>query len=298
MKIARFNSDRLGVVEGDRLYDVSAALSVLPSSTWPAPVGDPLIQHLAELRPAIERIRASAPSMALSAVTLHSPITQPSKIMAAPANYRKHVEQDTKDAGVDQGVHRQALIGVERPSEKFGLFLKSLSSLAGPAEGIQTILPDRRTDHEVELAVIIGRAGRDIPRAHAMEHVAAYAIGLDTTVRGAEDRSFRKSPDTYCTLGPWLVTADEIPDPYALELALSIDGERRQFSSTGAMTMDIGELIALASTFYTLHPGDVLLTGTPEGVGPILPGQVLRAHCTGIGEMAVPIRASFTRSIT
>jgi 2-keto-4-pentenoate hydratase/2-oxohepta-3-ene-1,7-dioic acid hydratase in catechol pathway len=161
--------------------------------------------------------------------------------------------------------------------------------LAGPAEGIRTVLPDRRTDHEVELAVVIGLPGRDIPRAQAMRHVAAYAIGLDTTVRGAEDRSFRKSPDTYCTLGPWLVTADEIPDPYGLDLALWVNEERRQFSSTGAMTMDISELIALASSFYTLHPGDVLLTGTPEGVGPIQPGQVLRASCVGIGDMTVPV---------
>jgi 2-keto-4-pentenoate hydratase/2-oxohepta-3-ene-1,7-dioic acid hydratase in catechol pathway len=289
MKIARFNQDRLGLVEGDRIFDVSAALAVLPPQAWPAPIGDPLIRHLAALQVAIGPIRGSCPSLALSDVSLHSPITQPSKIMAAPANYRKHVEQDTKDAGVDQGVHRQALVGVERPSEKFGLFLKSLSSLAGPAEGIRTVLPDRRTDHEVELAVVIGLPGRDIPRAQAMRHVAAYAIGLDTTVRGAEDRSFRKSPDTYCTLGPWLVTADEIPDPYGLDLALWVNEERRQFSSTGAMTMDISELIALASSFYTLHPGDVLLTGTPEGVGPIQPGQVLRASCVGIGDMTVPV---------
>jgi 2-keto-4-pentenoate hydratase/2-oxohepta-3-ene-1,7-dioic acid hydratase in catechol pathway len=90
-------------------------------------------------------------------------------------------------------------------------------------------------------------------------------------------------------LGPWLVTADEIPDPYGLDLALWVNEERRQFSSTGAMTMDISELIALASSFYTLHPGDVLLTGTPEGVGPIQPGQVLRASCVGIGDMTVPV---------
>jgi 2-keto-4-pentenoate hydratase/2-oxohepta-3-ene-1,7-dioic acid hydratase in catechol pathway len=292
MKIARFNQDRLGLVEDDRIFDVSAALAILPFQRWPAPLGDPLIRHLAELLPAVRHARQDALSLPLSEVRLHSPVTQASKIMAAPANYRKHVEQDTRDAGVDQGVHRQMLVGVERPSEKFGLFLKSLSSLVGPAEGIRTILPERRTDHEVELAVVIGRSGRDIPRAHAMQYVAAYTIGLDTTIRGAEDRSFRKSPDTYCTLGPWLVTADEISDPYSLDLALWVNGERRQFSSTGAMTMDISELIALASTFYTLHPGDVLLTGTPEGVGPVLPGETLRASCTGIGEMTVAICAA------
>ncbi len=293
MKLARFNHDRLGLVEGDQVFDVSAALALLPAPRWPAPMGDPLIAHLADLLPAVRQARASASALPLAQVTLHSPITQPSKIMAAPANYRKHVEQDTRDAGVDQGVHRQALQGVERPSEKFGLFLKAQSSLAGPAEGIRTILPDRRTDHEVELAVVIGLGGRAIPRDQALRHVAAYTIGLDTTVRGAEDRSFRKSPDTYCTLGPWLVTADEIADPHALELALWVNGEQRQRSSTGAMTMDIGELVALASTFYTLHPGDVLLTGTPEGVGPVQTGDTVRAACSGIGEMTLRV-ASLT----
>lgn len=290
MKLARFNEDRLGLIEGDQVLDVSLALEALPPQRWPAALGDPLIRHLDVLMAAVRELRAGAQVLPLDQVSLHSPITQPSKIMAAPANYRKHVEEDTKDAGVDQGVHRKALEGVERPSEKFGLFLKSLSSVAGPHEGIRTVLPQRRTDHEVELAVVIGRGGHSIARQDALQHVAGYMIGLDTTVRGAEDRSFRKSPDTYCTLGPWLVTADEIADPHRLDLALWVNGERRQSSSTGAMTMDIGELIALASTFYTLHPGDVLLTGTPEGVGPIQAGDVLRARCSGIGEMELRIQ--------
>lgn len=292
MKLARFNHDRLGLIEGERVFDVSAALKVLPAQRWPAPVGDPLIAHFADLLPVVQDARTSARAVPLPEVTLHSPITQPSKIMAAPANYRKHVEQDTRDAGVDQGAHRKSLEGVERPSEKFGLFLKAQSSLAGPAEGIRTILPDRRTDPEVELAVVIGRTGRNIPCEQALRHVAAYTIGLDTTVRGAEDRSFRKSPDTYCTLGPWLVTADEIGDPHALTLTLSVNGEDRQRSSTGAMTMKVGELIALASSFYTLHPGDVLLTGTPEGVWPVWPGDTVHASCSGIGAMSLRVHPS------
>lgn len=291
MKICRFDEDRLGIVEGDSVFDVSQALAALPPLRWPLPPGDPLVAHLPKLVEAMARCRATATARALGAVRLHSPITSPTKIMAAPANYRLHVELDTRDPGVDQGVHRQALAGVERPVDKYGLFLKAASAIAGPADGISTVLTERRTDHEVELAVVIGRAGRSIPRQRAMDHVAGYCIGLDMTVRGAEDRSFRKSPDSYAVLGPWLVTPDEIPDPHALALSLWVNGERRQHSSTAAMTVDIPDLIAAASAMYTLHPGDVIMTGTPEGVGPVHPGDELRVACERIGEMRLQVRA-------
>jgi 2,4-diketo-3-deoxy-L-fuconate hydrolase len=291
MKLCRFNGDRLGLVEGDKVLDVSVAVEALPPVRWPVPLGDPLVSHLAQLLPVVQRARAGARTLPLAEVRLSSPLTNPSKVMAAPANYRLHVEQDTKDAGVDQGVHRKALEGVERPTEKYGLFLKATSAISGPAEGVQVILPDRRTDHEVELAVVIGKAGHSIPRGKAMEHVAGYCIGLDMTVRGTEDRSFRKSADSYTVLGPWFVTADEIPDPHALQMSLWVNGERRQHSSTGAMTIDIPDLIAIASSMYTLYPGDVILTGTPEGVGPVVPGDVVKVGCEGIGEMTFAVTA-------
>ncbi|MDB5860762.1 MAG: 5-carboxymethyl-2-oxo-hex-3-ene,7-dioate decarboxylase [Ramlibacter sp.] len=291
MKLCRFNGDRLGLVEGDKVLDVSAAVEALPAVRWPVPLGDPLVKHLEQLLPAVQRARAGARTLPLAEVRLSSPLTNPSKVMAAPANYRLHVELDTKDAGVDQGVHRKALEGVERPTEKYGLFLKATSAIAGPAEGVQVILPDRRTDHELELAVVIGKAGHSIPREKAMDHVAGYCIGLDMTVRGSEDRSFRKSADSYTVLGPWFVTADEIPDPHALQMSLWVNGERRQHSSTGAMTIDIPDLIAIASSMYTLYPGDVILTGTPEGVGPVVPGDVVKVGCEGIGEMTFAVTA-------
>ncbi|MDB5898356.1 MAG: 5-carboxymethyl-2-oxo-hex-3-ene,7-dioate decarboxylase [Ramlibacter sp.] len=291
MKLCRFNDDRLGLVEGDMVLDVSAALDVLPPVRWPVPLGDPLVRHLQALLPAVRNARIAAPRLPLSEVRLHSPLTNPSKVMAAPANYRLHVEQDTRDPGVDHGVHRKALEGVERPTEKYGLFLKATSAIAGPAEGVQVILPERRTDHEVELAVVIGTAGHAIRRADAMQHVAGYCIGLDMTVRGTEDRSFRKSPDSYTVLGPWFVTADEVADPHALMMSLWVNGERRQHSSTGAMTVDIPDLIAIASSMYTLHPGDVILTGTPEGVGPVVPGDTVRVACDRLGEMSFAVSA-------
>lgn len=288
MKLCRFNDSRLGWVEGDDVHDVTAALDVLPAVRWPVPLGDPLVVHLAALLPAVRRARETAKTLKLSAVRLNSPLTNPSKVMAAPANYRLHVQQDTKDAGVDPGgFHAKALAGIERPAETYGLFLKATSAIAGPAEGVQIILPDRRTDHEVELAVVIGKTGHSISREDAMAHVAGYTLGLDMTVRGTEDRSYRKSPDSYTVLGPWFVTADEIADPHALTMSLWVNGERRQHSSTGAMTVDIPDLISLASHMYTLYPGDVILTGTPEGVGPVLPGDEIRVACDGIGEMTL-----------
>ena len=106
----------------------------------------------------------------------------------------------------------------------------------------------------------------------------ATAIGLDVTIRGSEDRSLRKSADSYTVLGPWLVTADEIPDPGALDLEIAVNGERRQKSNTKYLILGVAELIELASSFYTLYPGDVVLTGTPEGVSPIKPGDQHRRH--------------------
>lgn len=292
MKICRFNTDRLGLIEGDRVLDVSAALELIPATRWLGPLGDPLVLYLDALRPAIADLRATAASHPLAQVTLHSPITRPTKIMAAPANYKLHVALDAVKPEIDHGVHAKALEGVERPVDKYGLFLKASASVAGASEGVQIVLPERRTDHELELAVVIGKPGRNIARADALQHVAGYTIGLDMTVRGAEERSYRKSPDSYTVLGPSLVTADEIDDPHALTMSLWVNGERRQHSSTGAMTVDIPDLIAFASRVYTLHPGDVILTGTPEGVGPVLPGDVVRVTCEGLGEMQFGVSAA------
>ena len=148
-----------------------------------------------------------------------------------------------------------------------GLFLKANSALVGPSEGVAVRFPDRRTDHEAELGVIIGRAGSNIARDDALDHVAGYAIAMDMVVRGPEDRSFRKSVDTYAVLGPWLVTADEAPAPDAFSFTLTIDGAVRQSAHTRDMILDVPGQIAWASQFYTLHPGDIFMSGTCDGVG-------------------------------
>jgi 2-keto-4-pentenoate hydratase/2-oxohepta-3-ene-1,7-dioic acid hydratase in catechol pathway len=112
------------------------------------------------------------------------------------------------------------------------------------------------------------------------------------TIRGPEDRSFRKSIDSYTVLGPWLVTADEGLNPDQVDIQIDVNGQTRQNSNTSDMVMDVAELIEFASSFYTLEPGDVLMTGTPQGVGPVRPGDVMVAKGSGLGEMTVHVRAA------
>jgi 2,4-diketo-3-deoxy-L-fuconate hydrolase len=172
------------------------------------------------------------------------------------------------------------------------MFLKANSALVGPSEGIPIRFPDRRNDHEVELVMVIGKTGSDIPQSKALDHVVGYCLGLDMTVRGREDRSFRKSVDGYAVLGPWMVTADEIPDPDAIPLSLEVNGEKRQNSNTSQLIYNCRRLIEFASEFYTLYPGDLVYTGTPDGVGPVKPGDVVVCRSApALGELKIKVRA-------
>jgi 2,4-didehydro-3-deoxy-L-rhamnonate hydrolase len=291
MRLCRFDRNRLGLVEDNRVYDVTDVWADIAPPQWPYPLGDPLMIHLEQIRAAAEKLRKTASYRLISEVRLYSPISSPTKVMAAPANYRLHITVDAQDPGVHQGLHNKQLEGVERPVEKLGIFLKASSAVVGPGEGVALKWLDRRNDHEVELATVIGKVARDVPRAKAFDYIAGYTVGLDMTVRGTEDRSYRKSADSYAVLGPWLVTKDEIEDPQKLTIWLELNGEPRQRSSTGAMIVGIAELIEIASSIYTLYPGDVLLTGSPEGVSAVKPGDRMRAGCDGVGEMTVDIRA-------
>jgi 2-keto-4-pentenoate hydratase/2-oxohepta-3-ene-1,7-dioic acid hydratase in catechol pathway len=287
MRLCRFDNGRLGVgvVEGASLRDVTAALDVLPSYRYPLPSCDPLIANLDAVAARVRAIAPSALSLPLSAVTLLPPVANPGKLVAAPVNYRKHLDEVKGDASL----HHQNPINT---IHKAGLFLKATSALVGAGEGIALRKLDRRNDHEVELAFVIGKTADRVSRGDALACVAGYCIGLDITIRGPEERSFRKSADSYAVLGPWLVTSDEIPDPGTLDLSLSVNGEVRQQSNTRNLTLGVAEIIELASSFYTLHPGDVVFTGTPEGVGPIEPGDTIVATIERIGSMEVKVRAA------
>jgi 2,4-didehydro-3-deoxy-L-rhamnonate hydrolase len=285
MRLCRFNDNRLGLVRGDEVVDVTAALDALPAHRYPLPRHDPLIAHLAELRTGIAAAAEHAQPIPLATIDLLAPIANPGKIVAAPVNYKKHLEE----ARADAAIHHQKQV---EEIQKIGLFLKAPSSVVGPGEGIAVRHPDRRTDHEIELAVVIGARADRVAKERAFDNVAGYCIGFDITVRGPEERSLRKSIDGYTVLGPWFVTADEVKDPAALDLELKVNGATRQRASTRDLIIPIPELIAFASSFYTLMPGDVLLTGTPEGVGPIQPGDVLDAAISGIGAMQVRVRSA------
>jgi 2-keto-4-pentenoate hydratase/2-oxohepta-3-ene-1,7-dioic acid hydratase in catechol pathway len=287
MRFCRFDGDRLGVVLDGELADVSEVLDHVPSKRWPDLAGDPLIARLDHLRAPIESLLGRAPRRPLSEVRLESPVPRPGKVIAAPVNYLAHLEE----VRADPEIHRQRRIAEIREA---GLFLKASSSVVGPAEGPRVPFPDRRTDHEIELAVVIGRQARNLSVEEALACVAGYTIGLDMTVRGPEERSLRKSFDGATVLGPWLVTAEEIPDPQDLVLELRCDGELRQQAGTREMIMSVRELVAFASQWYTLEPGDVLLTGTPAGVGPVRPGSHLEARISRIGTLHTVVRGDGT----
>ena len=285
MRLCRFDQDRLGVVEGDVVRDVTQALEVIPAYRYPLPEYDLLIANLGKVAGRANELRANAAATPLAKVKLLSPVANPGKLIAAPVNYQKHLDEVKADSQIhaNNPAHTVTI-------QTAGLFLKATSSLTGAGQGIAVVKPERRTDHEVELAVVIGRPGRNVARADALAYVAGYCIGLDVSIRGSEDRSFRKSPDSYSVLGPWLVTADEIPDPGVLDLEISVNGTTRQKSNTRYLILGVPELVELASAFYTLHPGDVIFTGTPEGVSPIQPGDEVRATVQGIGTMDVRVR--------
>ncbi|TAK80638.1 MAG: FAA hydrolase family protein [Betaproteobacteria bacterium] len=282
MKICRYDDNRIGVVDGDAIRDVTSIASELGTFAYPLPKYDPFIANLGKLKSRMESAARSAAGVPLDRVKLLSPVANPGKIIAAPVNYTRHLQE----ALADKGIHHGNLIN---EIHKAGMFLKAASAVVGAGEGVKLVHTDRRNDHEVELALVIGRTAKNVSAAQAPEHVAGYCIGLDMTIRGPEERSLRKSPDSYCVLGPWMVTADELGDPGFLRLTITVNGEPRQDANTSDLILGVAELVAWASSFYTLHPGDVLLTGTPQGVGPVKPGDVMVAAIERIGSMTIHV---------
>src|SRR5579884_1571866 len=181
MKICRFNDNRLGLVDGPTVKDVTAALEVIPPQRYPLPSYDVMIANLPRIRETILAAAANAEALPLAECRLLSPVANPGKIVAAPVNYKKHLDE----ARADPQIHHQNQVA---EIQRAGLFLKATSSLVGPSEGVVIRHPDRRTDHEIELAAIIGSHADRVTREQALSHVAGYCIGFDITVRGPEER--------------------------------------------------------------------------------------------------------------
>lgn len=282
MKICRFDGDRLGLVENETVIDVSAALSALPDLQWPVPHGDALVTNWSSVEARLEGVMVSAPRLDLSEVRLTSPVANPSKIIGIARN-RKNL--DAESLGSENSFAKG-----RGDSDPIHMFIKATSALVGPADGVALRFTDRRNDPEAELAIIIGKGGTDIDESDALSHVFGYSIGLDMSLRGPEPASARKSIDSYAVLGPWITTADEIPDPDNLATRLFVDGEILQDANTNQLAFGVRRLIAHTSSYYTLYPGDVIMAGTAASFAPIHPGSVMTADFAGIGRMDVAVR--------
>jgi 2-keto-4-pentenoate hydratase/2-oxohepta-3-ene-1,7-dioic acid hydratase in catechol pathway len=222
-----------------------------------------------------------ADGIPIADVRLRAPVADPSKIIAAPVNYRDHQAEMSSDAQVGA----------------LGFFLKAPSSLLDPGGTIQLPYHDRRFDQEGELALVIGRTARRVSEEAALSYVFGYTGLLDVTMRGGEDRSTRKSFDTFTPMGPVLVTADEFGDPDDVRLRCWVSGQLRQEASTKDLIWGVARLVSYASSVATLYPGDVITTGTPAGVGPLAAGDNIRLQLSGVGvDLTVRVAADATVS--
>jgi 2-keto-4-pentenoate hydratase/2-oxohepta-3-ene-1,7-dioic acid hydratase in catechol pathway len=253
--------------------DVTPVLERLPAQRWPAPPGDALIADLAGLRSWIEAAAVEAPAFELERVSLRAPVANPGKVIAVRGNYR-----DTAGEGAS----------ATPPGPE--LFLKAASSVAGSGDGLELRLPGRRVDHEVEMVAVVGRRTGSPAQAVQPGAVAGYCIGIDVTMRGPEDRGLRKSLDGFTVLGPWLTTPDEVADPGRLEVELSVNGDPRQRGSTSGLLHGVPALLAAAASYFTLQPGDIIMTGTPSGVGPLERGDVVHCRIDRLGTLRVEVR--------
>ncbi len=280
MKLASYDGGRLAVLDGDELVDITALAGADPAA-WPQVGMLHLIDRFDDLKPRIEEALRSSPRLRLADVRLETPIPWPNKIIAYPANYHAHIEE--------QKGSKVGLISEFKASGQ-GFFLKANSSLSGPSDPILLPnVPGREIHHESEVAIIIGKGGRGIPLDRAMEHVFGYSCLVDVVIRGREERVMRKSYDSFCPVGPYIVTADEVPDPTDINFQLTVNGELRQSANTRDLIVDIPAMIHMASAVMTLYPGDIIASGTPKGVGPIVDGDMLRISIESVGSMSLPV---------
>jgi 2-keto-4-pentenoate hydratase/2-oxohepta-3-ene-1,7-dioic acid hydratase in catechol pathway len=279
------NEDRVGVadVEHGVVHDVT---DLLPSG---AGVLD-LITDWTRLRPALGSVR-STPAHPLDAVTLRAPIPEPRRdLFCVGKNYREHAVEFSR-SGYDAAGRSEEL-----PTHPV-VFAKATTAVTGPFADIDPHPGlTREIDYEAELAVIIGKGGRDIPRGRASDHVWGYTIINDVTARDLqrahEQWLLGKSLDTFCPMGPFAVSADEITDVTALGVSATVNGERRQSGTVKDLIFDIPDLMATISAGITLLPGDIIATGTPAGVGIgftpprfLTPGDVVEVSITGLGTL-------------
>ena len=278
MKLALFNDFQLGVIQEGRIYEIGEKLFGQYLPKWGVCPMVRLIAEFEQKQAEIEGILQAAPSYPLSEVRLRHPVARPGKIVAAPVNYLSHKKE----------------MNVEHTARGLGFFLKAQSSLIGPNDTILLPNAERRFDHELEFAFVIGKTAKHVKRADALDYVFGYTGLIDVTLRPDdthhEERCLRKSFDTFTPVGPWIVTRDEVADPDNVNMVLKVNGEIRQQVNTRDMICNVAELIEIYSHIMTLEPGDIVATGTPDGVGPIKDGDVVSMEIEGVGSFSVDVQ--------
>lgn len=273
MRFVRFNQDYLGLLtDDDGIVDLTDRLD-LDSE-------DPLVEFMNGDYDASEYSDAD-PDYDRSEVEIGSPVEHPGKVIAAPLNYENHIEE----AIADKDITTDEWFSIKDK----GYFMKAPSSVIGPDHGIELPFSDRRVDHEIELAFVMGEDTKDVPADDAWEHIFGYTILLDISVRGDQDRSNRKSYDTFTVVGPCVVTADEIDDPQNLDMQLELNGKTRQDANTSDMVYTCADVVQYASIGTTLETGDIITTGTPAGVSELNDGDTVDAEIESIGSMTVGV---------
>jgi 2-keto-4-pentenoate hydratase/2-oxohepta-3-ene-1,7-dioic acid hydratase in catechol pathway len=280
MKLYCYDEHLLGAEAADStLADLT---DLVPAHTEPKERMNALIAAWPGAEAEAARRVAAGGGRPLGDVTVRAPQPRPRDLFAAPVNYHKHQQEMGGEGGVY--ADRKILDVSVRKG-----FLKAASSIVGPDGTIELPWSDRRFDHEAEIGVIIGRETKGVSREDALDCVFGYTPLMDITLRGDEDRSYRKSMDTFTPIGPYIVTADEVDDPENLDFELTVNGELRQRSNTSYLIYGIAQLIATYSEVITLQPGDIIATGTPEGVGPIVPGDTVVLTIPAVGELTMQV---------
>ncbi len=289
MRLVVFDEYRIGVLKDGRVADVSALVPGWHSGDLYAMPR--LIAGWNELRPGIAEMAEREAPKTLDQVRLRAPVPAPTHLFAAPANFSAHAAEMRQQGLGDT-------IGTGGSAATLGFFLKATGSIAGPQDPIELPVrdyPGRRFDHEGELAFVIGRDARGVAPEDALDYIFGYTMVVDVTLRrspeGTEERVQRKSFATFSPMGPCVTTADAIPDAARLELKLWLNGELKQDARAGEMIVDMAHLLSRASHVLPLRPGDVYTTGSPPGVGRIVPGDVVVVECDPIGRMTLPVKA-------
>jgi 2-keto-4-pentenoate hydratase/2-oxohepta-3-ene-1,7-dioic acid hydratase in catechol pathway len=268
-------------------------LSAAAGKSLPATTVD-IVADWGAARTTLEALAASALNSGLAPATaaLRAPLTYPGKVLCAGANYYDHMAE-------------MGFPGVKKETQRLFFFFKPpKNAVVGPGAGIPMPRNTRKYDWEIELAAVIGKTARYVPVEDALSHVAGYTVAIDLSARDfnqAPDQFYKfdwvagKATDGACPMGPWIVPAATLADVQNVGLKLSVNGEIKQSSSTSQMIFSVAEQIARASDLMTLDPGDVILTGTPAGVGVpkgtfLAPGDTIDAEIEGIGKLSVSIK--------